>query len=381
MKRTKITAVILAAVMTFTGAPALLESLTAVSYAASVQESARPEAKIAAPSGIKAASKTTSSITLKWNKVSGASAYRVYIYNSSKKKYVKYKDVSVATCKVTGLSAGKSYKFKVASLKKSGKKYSLQSTSGVFTAKTSSSKLLSAPKNIKGEERVASIYLTWSSVKGASGYKVSVYNPSTKKYEAYKTVLETKCSVEGLAENTKYKIKITTLISKGGQFVDQKSSSAKKFTTKQKTSNGQTSSPNTLLSSAEFALPEPGASLVFVLNNCGISNYTKDVTGTGADRITVYTGETRLGGQVAELVLTFDRFNTISKVNITTAITPSTFRAIFEVLEKKFSKYKYKKYKSKTGDDGYTWDMDGILVTFEYNSRLKCAVFNADYYG
>ncbi len=376
MKRTKITAVILAAIMAFSGTPAVMESLTTVSYAAS--------ARISAPSGIKAAKKTKSSITLTWKKVSGASAYRVFIYKSSKKKFVKYKDVSSTTCKVTGLSSGSSYKFKIASLKKSGKNYTVQGISSVVTAKTktssSSSKLLSAPKNIRGEERVASVILTWSSVKGASAYKVYKYNPSSKKYETYKTVLETRCAVEGLTEDTKYKFKVATLVIKGGAYIEQKCSSAKTYRTKQRSSNSGSSSPNTLISGLEFILPEPGATLVYVINNCGIKNYTKEVSGSGATRTTVYTGETRLGGQIAEVVATFDRFNSISNVNITAAVTPSTFRAIFEALNKKFSKYKYRKFRNKTGDDGYNWDIDGIDVTFEYNSRLKCAIFNADYF-
>ena len=370
MKRTRITAVILAAVMVFSGTPAIAGNLSAVSYAASV--------RLSVPTGIKVASKTTTSITLKWNKVSGASAYRVYIYKSSKKKFVKYKDVSVATCQVTGLSSGKSYKFRIAPLQKKGSSYSAGNASSTFTAKTSSSSLLSAPKNIKGEERVSSVYLSWDTVKGASAYRVYKYNSATKKYEIYKNVLETKCTVEGLNENTKYRFKIATLVSKGGSYVEQKVSSAKTYTTKQRTS-GTSSSPNSVLTGVEFELPEMGSSLVYVLNNSGIQNYTKEVSGSGATRVTTYTGETRLNGQVAEIVIKFDNFNTILSVNISTPVTPSTFRAIFETLEKKYSKYKYTKYKNKTGDDGYKWLIDDITVTFEYNSRLKCAVFNADY--
>lgn len=77
---------------------------------------------LAAPTGIKA-SKTSSSITLKWNSISGADAYRVYMYDDSTGEYEQYKDVSGTKCTISGLRSGKTYKFKVAALEESGGKY------------------------------------------------------------------------------------------------------------------------------------------------------------------------------------------------------------------------------------------------------------------
>lgn len=70
-----------------------------------------------APANIDA-TKTSNSVTLVWDDVKGASAYRVYKYNSKTNKYEKYKDVSSSKCKVTELSANTTYKFKVVALKK-----------------------------------------------------------------------------------------------------------------------------------------------------------------------------------------------------------------------------------------------------------------------
>lgn len=92
----------------------------------------------AAPQNIKASAKTADSITLKWDSVSGADAYAVYIYNSSTKKYEKFKTVTSAKCKVTGLKKGTKYKFIVKSLKKNGNKYTSLGTSkavGISTSK------------------------------------------------------------------------------------------------------------------------------------------------------------------------------------------------------------------------------------------------------
>ena len=75
-----------------------------------------------APSNLDA-TKTKNSVTLVWDDVTGASAYRVYKYDTKTKKYVKYKDVSASKCKITGLAANTKYKFKVVALKKNGSKY------------------------------------------------------------------------------------------------------------------------------------------------------------------------------------------------------------------------------------------------------------------
>lgn len=91
--------------------------------------------KLAAPKGIKG-TVSEDKITLKWNKVSGAKAYRVYKYNSKTGKYVKYKDVTGTTCTVTGLKAGTSYKFKVYALTSKNGKYVQHKASKVVSYKT-----------------------------------------------------------------------------------------------------------------------------------------------------------------------------------------------------------------------------------------------------
>ena len=76
--------------------------------------------------GLKVSSKTKTSVTLKWNKVSNADGYRIYKYNSSKKKYVEVKTVKASTLKYTikSLKKNTSYKFAVKAYKKiNGKTY------------------------------------------------------------------------------------------------------------------------------------------------------------------------------------------------------------------------------------------------------------------
>jgi len=73
--------------------------------------------KLPAPTGFKA-KKTASSITLTWDAVDGADAYRVYLYNSKTGKYERYKTVSSAKCTIKDLNSGTKYKIKVVALQK-----------------------------------------------------------------------------------------------------------------------------------------------------------------------------------------------------------------------------------------------------------------------
>lgn len=81
------------------------------------------EDELAAPDNVKASAKTANSITLKWNKVSGADAYTVYMYNASTGKYEKYKTVTSNSCTIKKLKKNTKYKFKVSALDKVNGKY------------------------------------------------------------------------------------------------------------------------------------------------------------------------------------------------------------------------------------------------------------------
>ena len=125
MKKYRLLGALLAGVLAVTGIPAVTQPLT-VSVSAA--------AKLAAPKNIKAVSSGTSAIKLTWSKVSGASAYRVYKYNASTKKYETYKNVAGTSCTVKNLESGKTYKFRVAALVKSGGKYVVQTKSSAVSA-------------------------------------------------------------------------------------------------------------------------------------------------------------------------------------------------------------------------------------------------------
>ena len=62
---------------------------------------------------LRASSKTKNSITLSWNKVNRADKYQVYRYNSNTGSWKRLITTTKTSYKVTGLSAGTYYKFKV----------------------------------------------------------------------------------------------------------------------------------------------------------------------------------------------------------------------------------------------------------------------------
>ena len=79
--------------------------------------------ELASPENIRASAKTKNSITLKWDKVAGADAYKVYMYNSKTGKYEEYKTVTSNSCTIKNLKKNTKYKFKVSALDKVNGKY------------------------------------------------------------------------------------------------------------------------------------------------------------------------------------------------------------------------------------------------------------------
>lgn len=141
MNMKKIAAVGAAIIMSagiLTGVPINEESVPVFAVTAEAADS-----KLAAPKNVKAAA-GDGNVTLTWNKVKGADAYRVYLYNAETKKYEKYKLVKGTKATVTGLENGKTYKFKVAAAVKSGKSYKTGTASAAVSAKPKAAKKASA---------------------------------------------------------------------------------------------------------------------------------------------------------------------------------------------------------------------------------------------
>lgn len=121
-------------------------------------------------------------LTLSWDKVSGASGYRIYQYNEDTKAYEKVTTISdgdTTSYKITGLSSAKEYQFKVRAYKKVDGGTLWGSSSSVYIDYTNPLKT----RNLTASTKSSSVTLKWDKVTRASGYRVYRYNRSTKKYE------------------------------------------------------------------------------------------------------------------------------------------------------------------------------------------------------
>ncbi len=133
------------------------------------------------------ATQTTTTITLKWNKVTGAEGYRIYQYNTKTKKYEKVKDVTGTSLKLSKLKSGTKYKFKVRVFTKDDGTI-MGAYSPIFeTATKAKTPTLKATSTKK---RTAS--LSWTNVTGESGYQVYY---ATKKNGEYKKLNSYKVNV------------------------------------------------------------------------------------------------------------------------------------------------------------------------------------------
>ncbi len=153
-------------------------------------------------------SQTTDTVTVKWSKITGVDAYRVYKYNSKTKKYDKVKDVKGTSVKITGLKPGTVYNFKVRGYKKDEETIGGVHSDEIITAtkcrKTSIKKITSSGKKIN---------LTWSKISEATGYQVVYstsknFTESTTKKVNVKKASTVKATLKSLKKGKKYYVKV-----------------------------------------------------------------------------------------------------------------------------------------------------------------------------
>ncbi|MCM1364413.1 MAG: fibronectin type III domain-containing protein [Faecalibacterium sp.] len=130
------------------------------------------------PSAI-TATQTDTSVKLTWGKVTGATGYRVYRYDSKQKKNVKVADVTKTNYTISKLKSGTGYKFTVKAYKKSGDKYTWSANSvSISTATKPAKTTLTVTAGSKQAK------LSWKKVTG-SGYVIYM---ATSKNGSYKNI-------------------------------------------------------------------------------------------------------------------------------------------------------------------------------------------------
>ena len=113
------------------------------------------------------ASQSTDYIKLSWKKVSGATGYRVYQYNSSTGKYKTLKTLTGTSYTVKNLKAGTTYKFAVKAYTKADGETLWAASSKTLTTATKP-----ATPTVKATAGSGKATLSWSKISGATGYVV-----------------------------------------------------------------------------------------------------------------------------------------------------------------------------------------------------------------
>ncbi|MGN1194982.1 MAG: leucine-rich repeat protein, partial [Acutalibacteraceae bacterium] len=133
---------------------------------------------------------------------------------------VKKPSVTVKNSKGTALKNGTDYTVTYASGRKNPGQYAGKVT---FKGNYSGSKTLyfkilpGVTSKISATASASSVKLTWKAVSKATGYRVYVYNTSTKKYKALKTTTATSYTATKLKSGTKYKFAVKAYTTVNGK--------------------------------------------------------------------------------------------------------------------------------------------------------------------
>lgn len=241
----------------------LVMSFSAMTYAQQgtffVSAASDSTVSVKTPTSFKASKNKETSIRLTWKKVSDASGYRIYKYNSSDKKWEKIKTLKDTEYTVKKLTAGTVYKFRVKAYKKvDGKTLWSEATSTLKTATKPAT-----PKELKASSvSENAIKLAWSKVNGATGYRVYKYNTETKTWEKIKTTTAKNYTVKGLQAGTTYKFRVKAYKRVSGEVMWGEATSTLKVTTtkveetttkKQETTTVTTKPQTTATPTGEYA--------------------------------------------------------------------------------------------------------------------------------
>lgn len=126
---------------------------------------------VAKPTGFAVKTRATTSLTLKWNKVSGASGYEIQKYANNKWTSIKkITSGSTLTYKISKLSAGSNHKYRIRAYKTVSSKNYSSSWSSAITVCTKPNMVTLSSLSALSKHRIK---VNWKKVSGtASGYQI-----------------------------------------------------------------------------------------------------------------------------------------------------------------------------------------------------------------
>jgi len=160
------------------------------------------------PTGVNATATSSSSITVSWTAVSGATGYYVYRSSSASGNYTRVGTSSTASYTNTELSASTTYYYKVTAYNSGGE----SSQFSVVSATT----MLSTPTEVNAMgTSTSSITVSWDTVSSADGYYVYRSSSDSGTYTRVGTLSTTTYIDTGLSHSTTYYYKVTAFNSDG----------------------------------------------------------------------------------------------------------------------------------------------------------------------
>ncbi len=167
-----------------------------------------------APGGLSQSAVSTDRYTLTWNKVSGASGYIVYKYDTTSEKFIKLEETTEPKTEILALSPAQKDKYKVLAFVN----VSAGRLSGGYSPEFSA---VTAPGAVKtptlSAVKETGYTLSWSKVHGASGYTVYKFSSSTGKFEKIGSTTKTSYTVTGLKTGSRSIYKVGAYTSLNGQ--------------------------------------------------------------------------------------------------------------------------------------------------------------------
>jgi hypothetical protein len=159
--------------------------------------------------GLSATNITSSSITLSWNAVSGATSYKIHYHVSGSATWTTTTS-STSSVSISGLTASTGYGFRVQTVCSGGTSaYSLPAT---FTTAAPS---CSVPAGLSsGNITPSSATLSWTAVTGATSYNIH-YRVSGSATWTNTTSSTSSVSISGLTASTAYEFQVQTVCSGG----------------------------------------------------------------------------------------------------------------------------------------------------------------------
>lgn len=159
------------------------------------------------------ATQSTSAIKLSWKKVTGATGYRVYQYNSSTGKYKALKTLTGTSYTVKNLKTGTTYKFAVKAYTKDDGE-----TLWAISSKTITTATKPVTPTIKITAGSKKATLSWSKVTGATGYVIYMQNTSGD-YEKIGSTTKISYTKKSLKKGKTYKFRVKAYKKVGSTYI------------------------------------------------------------------------------------------------------------------------------------------------------------------